>query len=384
MKKILTVTVMMAMLCTLRGEEKSYRMIYEGERTRLFCDGKEVGFAACLREQLKSYPEMEADDVLKIICQSSYGSAHALKNRAGAYRRFRREFAEVNPEKGAIFEIISPDICRVNMRAWKYAGMPEKWLFNMFIATAENFSGGDDIFQAYLLQAEKILAPEKYARLTESLRRHGNNAPHHSGKYRKLYTPSYRIVSTRFISVLPVLAAALRVPEKPVRVIAIDGRAASGKSTLARQLAQIMEAGVVHMDDFFLPPALRSAERLSQPGGNVHYERFSTEVLPFLRSGKDFTYRIFDCKRQDFYGKGKVAASAWLIVEGAYSLHPVFQNYADLKLFFDIAPDEQLRRIAKRNGEAAKKIFAARWIPLEENHIRQNRVIERADLILGR
>ena len=74
----------------------------------------------------------------------------------------------------------------------------------------------------------------------------------------------------------------------------------------------------------------------------------------------------------------------WLIVEGAYSLHPVFQDYADLKLFFDIAPDEQLRRIAKRNGEAAKKIFADRWIPLEEKHIRQNRVIERADLILGR
>ena len=63
---------MMAILCTLLGGEKSYRMIYERERSRLFCDGKEVGFAACLREQLKSYPEMEADDILKMIYQSSY------------------------------------------------------------------------------------------------------------------------------------------------------------------------------------------------------------------------------------------------------------------------------------------------------------------------
>ena len=38
------------------------------------------------------------------------------------------------------------------------------------------------------------------------------------------------------------------------------------------------------MDDFFLPPALRTPERRSEPGGNVHYERFLTEVLPNLRS----------------------------------------------------------------------------------------------------
>ena len=65
-------------------------------------------------------------------------------------------------------------------------------------------------------------------------------------------------------------------------------------------------------------------------------------------------------------------------------MHPVFGDYADLKVFFDINPDEQLQRIRQRNGEAAAKVFASRWIPMEENHIRQHRVMERADLILGR
>ena len=68
-------------------------------------------------------------------------------------------------------------------------------------------------------------------------------------------------------------------------IIAIDGRAASGKSTLAQQLGELLDADVIHMDDFFLPPSLRTKERLSEPGGNVHYERFAEEV-PLLYTGK--------------------------------------------------------------------------------------------------
>ena len=82
-----------------------------------------------------------------------------------------------------------------------------------------------------------------------------------------------------------------------VRIIAIDGRCAAGKTTLAARLVKELGGDVIHMDDFFLPPALRTPERRSEPGGNVHYERFLTEVLPNLRSGRPFSYRRFDCSR---------------------------------------------------------------------------------------
>ncbi|MBS7324987.1 MAG: (d)CMP kinase, partial [Angelakisella sp.] len=39
-----------------------------------------------------------------------------------------------------------------------------------------------------------------------------------------------------------------------ISVIALDGRAAAGKSTLAAALAETLQAAVIHMDDFFLPP----------------------------------------------------------------------------------------------------------------------------------
>ena len=93
------------------------------------------------------------------------------------------------------------------------------------------------------------------------------------------------------------LAEELRELPEEVRIIAIDGRCAAGKTTLAARLVKELGGDVIHMDDFFLPPALRTPERRSEPGGNVHYERFLTEVLPNLRSGRPFFYRRFDCSR---------------------------------------------------------------------------------------
>ena len=60
--------------------------------------------------------------------------------------------------------------------------------------------------------------------------------------------------------------------------IAIDGNCASGKSTLGECLRQIYDANLFHMDDYFLPFARKTPERLAEPGGNVDYERFWAEV----------------------------------------------------------------------------------------------------------
>ena len=87
---------------------------------------------------------------------------------------------------------------------------------------------------------------------------------------------------------LPRIREALRQkmqPGKPL-FIAIDGPAASGKTTLGTALAREYPAVLVHMDDFFLPPALRTPERLDTPGGNVHWERVRAQVLEPLARGE--------------------------------------------------------------------------------------------------
>jgi hypothetical protein len=80
-------------------------------------------------------------------------------------------------------------------------------------------------------------------------------------------------------------------------VVAIDGRSAAGKTTLALELGHRIGAPVIHLDHFFLRPEQRTKERLDEPGGNVDYERFIEEVLAPIRRGDSFSYRPFDCDR---------------------------------------------------------------------------------------
>lgn len=179
-----------------------------------------------------------------------------------------------------------------------------------------------------------------------------------------------------------VLAALQALPPGGVRVIAIDGRSAAGKTTLAAALARALGAGVVHMDDFFLPGELRTPARLAQPGGNVHWERFAAEVLPLLRGGGAFAYRRFDCGAMAPGALVQVPAGRWRIVEGAYSCHPRLGGYMDLRLFADVPPAEQLARIGARGGAAAQEAFRTRWIPLEEAYLAAFPIREQADLVL--
>lgn len=149
-------------------------------------------------------------------------------------------------------------------------------------------------------------------------------------------------------------------------LVAIDGRCASGKSTLAAQLGAHYACPVIHMDEFFLRPEQRTPERYAAPGENIDHERFLEEVLLPLRRGKTVSYRPYDCQTQQLSGEVALPASSIYIVEGSYSCHPALRSHYDLRLFLTVAPEEQLRRIAKRNGPDYTQVFRDRWIPLEE------------------
>ena len=151
-------------------------------------------------------------------------------------------------------------------------------------------------------------------------------------------------------------------------IVAVDGRCASGKTTLAEELAECLSCSVIHMDHFFLQPEQRTRERMEEPGGNVDRERFKEEVIEPLCRGEAFSYRVFDCRIMDFCGSVNVRKAPVVLVEGAYSCHPEFAGYWDLTVFLSVDREEQIRRIEKRNGKKQAKQFAERWIPMEEKY----------------
>lgn len=165
-------------------------------------------------------------------------------------------------------------------------------------------------------------------------------------------------------------------------LIAIDGRCASGKTTLAGCLKQQLSCELVHMDDFFLRPEQRTKERLLEPGGNVDAERMLSEVIKPLLAGKDASYHPYDCHTGSFAApvflsnKGKKT----LLIEGAYSCRPDLWDFYDLHIFLTVDKETQKKRIAARNGATAAVQFAERWIPLEEQYFQAYQIKERCEL----
>ena len=185
------------------------------------------------------------------------------------------------------------------------------------------------------------------------------------------------MTSNRISDIIEEMEYRLRDISEPV--IALDGRCAAGKTTLANGIVKKLGFGVVHMDDYFLPADMRTFERLSQPGGNVHSERFSVQVLPFLKSS--FSYRPYCCST-DMYGEPVSIPAGGVVVEGAYSLHPTFGSYYDLAVFMDISPELQIARIIQRSGEEKLPAFRDRWIPLEEAYHHAFDVKSRCDIVV--
>lgn len=166
-------------------------------------------------------------------------------------------------------------------------------------------------------------------------------------------------------------------------LVAIDGPCGGGKTSLAAHLLQrYPQAQVFHMDDFFLPPDRKTAERLAQPGGNVDYERFLSEVLLPLAQGKDFHYHVYNCR--DNSSTLRQAGSAPLhIIEGSYSLHPTLRDYYDIKIFLDVDEQVQAERILKREGSRAERFFKE-WMPLENLYFAGCSVRECSDFLLSK
>lgn len=165
-------------------------------------------------------------------------------------------------------------------------------------------------------------------------------------------------------------------------LIAIDGNCGSGKTTLANYLAKELNASVFHMDDFFLQPHQRTEARLSEPGGNVDYERFKEEVLDHVADADGITYRPFSCREWKLADAVTVPYNEIVIVEGSYSHHPYFNDIYDVKIFLEISPNEQKKRIIARDGEDIWPMFEQKWIPMEnryfeEYNIKENSILSR-------
>ena len=174
----------------------------------------------------------------------------------------------------------------------------------------------------------------------------------------------------------------LKDNKKDIIVVAIDGMTGSGKTTLAYELSQIYNSPIFHADDFFLPPELRTEERLNEPGGNIHYERMKKEIIDILVGGKIndlIKYRPFNCKIQKYGEEKSFKINKVNIVEGSYCLNPYFGKYYDISIFLKINEKSQIERLTKRCPQMINN-FINKWIPLEKKYHDAFKLYDNSDI----
>ena len=164
-------------------------------------------------------------------------------------------------------------------------------------------------------------------------------------------------------------------------IITIDGPCVSGKTTLAASLAELLHGVVVHTDDYVIPHAMKTPERLAVPGGNCDDERLVKEVLQPWKKGMDVRYHRYDCRADAMLSEETLPRGEVLILEGSYSNLPEIRKFADMCLFLTVPWKEREARLIRRESPESLKRYYDLWIPLEDAyfayyHLPDDRCIE--------
>lgn len=340
-----------------------------------------------IQEHLKKYPQMEVSDIIKLIYQNEFGGGHLIKDTQASLKCMYNECASLN-NKGLVSETIGNGLVRVYLG--NLNDLELITLNQLFVLSAKLSQGSLESFINKLEKLKEACRNGKialdYKNLCQEINQYEQqNYPliSHSKKYHQLYTPHYRVINEQIYSYFEIV---LKINEllqtKEHLIIAIDGKCAAGKSTLAKYLQMIFEANVFKMDDFFLQPLQRTKQRLQVPGGNVDYERFKSAVINPLLQRVDINYQRFDCSKMALDNEIKVITYRNInIIEGTYSLHPYFGACYDFKIGLKVSNQVQEERILKRNGKVMLKKFKEIWIPLENQYFKEMNIFNQVDYL---
>lgn len=144
-----------------------------------------------------------------------------------------------------------------------------------------------------------------------------------------------------------------------LRLVAVDGRAGSGKSTFARGLSRALgSVAVLPLDDF-----------LSWDDLTEFWPRFEAEVLRPLFEGRDARYQARDWEH-DPYGRGlgpwKVLPfSPLVILEGVGAAREELRGRLAYAVWLETPPEVCLQRGISRDGVEQ----TSRWMKWQEREL---------------
>lgn len=311
---------------------------------------------------IKKYPHMEKQDLHKLIYQSQFGNNHLINDIDKVKTHLFDELNSIDDQYEDLYEHIG-NYVRINLRPYKKNNLNINYLLDSFIKSANANYGNDD----------------EYKKLLDTYELDSNYSLSHSKTYKEFYQPAYRIIHKSFLNDNIIKTQVYNFIDhikKPV-IISIEGKCASGKSTLAKIIKEKYNAEIIHMDDFFLPIERKTEARLNEVGGNIDYE-LVRDTLNNIRNNNISRYKVFDCSKQEYYYKDFIKSDI-IILEGVYSYHKYFRDLVDKLIYIDTDYNIRIERL---KGRPNFDRFINEWIPLEDTYFDLENILYLSDIIV--
>ncbi len=131
------------------------------------------------------------------------------------------------------------------------------------------------------------------------------------------------------------------------KIVAIDGPAGAGKSTLAESLRIALaregdEVGLIHMDDLYRGWNDALTEKLSTT--------LRDEILKPLSQGKIGSYRPWDWNLNRAAERVEIGRTSFLILEGVGAAQRVVRPFATTLIWIGVDSSRGLERVLARDG----------------------------------
>ncbi|MFA5918033.1 MAG: hypothetical protein WC800_00615 [Candidatus Nanopelagicaceae bacterium] len=181
------------------------------------------------------------------------------------------------------------------------------------------------------------------------------------------------------MDLVKVLQEVLLMPPRcgNTHVLAIDGRAGSGKTTLGNDLFLALSVknsvSLIHMDEIYGGWDCALGEALTEKLSNL---------LENLSRGVPHRLPIYDWSAKAFNSYREIPPTHILLLEGVGSAQRIVREFAAATIWLDIDSKTGLTRVLERDGKISEP-FMTQWQVDEDEHHLREKTRENADFVLS-
>ena len=161
-------------------------------------------------KHFKRYPKMQLEDMFKFLFHSAFGCDHLVESYEKALAYINYEFNNLKPTKSHT-ESLDGNYSRVYLGIIN-KGLSKETLAKLFYLSAKKEEAGPTLLKEKLLVLESLILNNElpfnhndFCTFCAEWEKLNYPAIHHSKAFNQEYTPSYRVISNKFIKYITLL-----------------------------------------------------------------------------------------------------------------------------------------------------------------------------------